>query len=371
LVWNEQQRSFLIDSILRGLPVPEIYVQTETSADGEERTIVVDGQQRISACIEFINGDLRLVGDEDFDEQWRNRKFAELDEALRRRFRRYELIARKLPNVDDSVLREIFRRLNQTVEALEPQELRHAAYTGPFLHLVETAAAHTMLAEMGVFSAKDYLRRRNDEFMAEVAFAIISRAYPNKKDGLDEIFLTYERHGVPTGVVEDLERRFGRVFLQLEPIAGQLRRTRFRNKSDFYSLFVFLAKEAEFLPLPVSAQEGFVQKTRDFSTRVNAIKKEEAEGRSIDSLVGDPLGIEAVKYLRAVERAASDRLNRVRREEDLRAVLTPALSAGTSNSLNASDSAWRSSVAALEVEDDDAPDEDERKHTQEMLLKDE
>jgi hypothetical protein len=372
MVWNKEQQSFLIDSILRGLPVPEIYVQTETSAEGEERTVVVDGQQRITACILFIDDELRLIGDDELDIQWKNRVFSELEEPLRRRFRRYELVARKLPHVSNAVLREIFRRLNKTVEALEPQELRHAAYTGPFIRLVEDAAKAKILEDLGVFSAKDYLRRRNDELIAEIAYAVLSKAYPNKKDGLDELFLSYERHGVPAAVLEDLDRRFGRVFAEIGPIASSLRRTRFRNKSDFYSLFVFLAKNAEFLPLPKEGQDNLLLLAiREFSTLVNDIKREEADGRSIQDLAETQLGREAVKYLRAVERAASDRLNRVRREDALRSVLAPILATGEAKELSELDASWRVSPEESDSEDDDVqPDEEEREHTRDVLLED-
>ncbi|EQD28025.1 protein containing DUF262, partial [mine drainage metagenome] len=64
VVWNDGQRSFLIDSVLRGMPIPEIYVETLTNADGTERVTVVDGQQRIVACLRFLNDELRLSSDE-------------------------------------------------------------------------------------------------------------------------------------------------------------------------------------------------------------------------------------------------------------------------------------------------------------------
>jgi len=62
-----------------------------------------------------------------------------------------------------------------------------------------------------------------------------------------------------------------------------------------------------------------------FPARVNGIKRREAQRESIDDLVEEPGGSEAVKYLRAVERAASDRLNRVRRNEALEIVVAPVL----------------------------------------------
>ncbi len=351
LVWNADQQSFLIDSVLRGLPVPEIYVQLATSADGAERVVVVDGQQRISACLRYLAGEFRLSGEEDLDPRWRNCTFSELDPTLQKRFRSYELIVRRLPaDLEEYVLREIFRRLNKTVEPLLPQELRHAAYTGPFLKFVEDAGGQPVLGEVGVFTPRDYLRRRSDELMAEVAYALTSKAFPNKKEGLDELFLAYERQGLPEGVIADLESRFGRALLQLEPIASALRRTRFRNKSDFYTLFVALAKNAERLPLDAAGASRLETILREFSLLVNDLKREEGEQRPVDPLLTRSHGGDALKYLRAVERAASDRLSRVRRDEALQNVVGPLLAAGEVRGFESDDTAWRNA---------ESPDEDD------------
>lgn len=354
LVWNDSQRAFLIDSILRGLPVPEVYVQIRTSADGDELVTVVDGQQRISACLAFLHGELRLSDDDEFDPRWRGSVFGDMDDDLRERFRGYELLVRKLPKLDEPVLREIFRRLNRTVEPLVAQELRHAAYTGQFISFVELAGAQPTLSEVGVFTARDYLRRRSDELMSEVAFAVLSNAFPNKKEGLDNLFLTYEKQGIPDEVLQDLRRRFGRVFAQLEPIAGKIRRTRFRNKSDFYSLFVALARNAERLPLADEGDE-LASLLRAFSERVNDIKSEEGDQRPLDDLTADPLGEQAIRYLRAVERAASDRLSRVRRNEALlAAVVGPAIANGSPTSLGPEDETWAQVSDGEDGEDEEA-----------------
>lgn len=368
LVWNAEQQSFLVDSVLRGLPIPEIYVHVKTGAAGDEVVTVVDGQQRISACLRFLRDELRCLADEDLDPRWRNKVFSELTDDLKQRFRSYDLIVRKLPDLGDGVLREVFRRLNKTVEPLEPQELRHAAYTGDFLQLVEDAAGVEVLGVIGVFSARDYLRRRNDEFVAEIAFALLASAYPNKKDGLEDLFLTFERQGIDGQTRDRLEAQFGRVFAQLEAFAPELRRTRFRNKSDFYTLFVVLAKNAAALPAESSAELGKV--LRDFSALVNDLKAAEADGELPAHLVGGPTGEAALRYLRAVERAATDRLNRVRRDEALHEVLGPVLAQSTPTELGPQDRQWRLAIPADDAETVDEMAAD-KSHLEESLAAEE
>jgi uncharacterized protein with ParB-like and HNH nuclease domain len=55
-VWTHPQKSYLVDSILNGFPIPEIYMQEFVDEGGNERHIVIDGQQRIRACLEFVEG---------------------------------------------------------------------------------------------------------------------------------------------------------------------------------------------------------------------------------------------------------------------------------------------------------------------------
>ncbi|MBF4162502.1 DUF262 domain-containing protein [Nocardioides acrostichi] len=371
MVWNDDQRSYLVDTILRGLPVPEVYIQNNTSPDGDDQIVVVDGQQRISACVDFVLDGFTLSTDEEIDAEWRGKKFSGLSDPLKARFRGFVFVARQLPDLGDAVLRDIFRRLNRTVESLEPQELRHAAYTGPFIQLVERAAETDGLDELGVFTARDALRRRHDEFVSEVLFAVLLRTLPNKKEGLDESYMTYERQGFPADVRDDLVRRFGRVDQFLQRNGGSLKRTRFKNKSDAYSLLYFLLSHADRIPAADSAdEEAFTEALRAFSEQVNQIKRAESAGTPTDDILREPHGKDAAKYLRAVERAASDRLSRVRRNEVLEAVLGPLL-AGTAMPLGAEDSAWLSGPADQPLSPEDQADLDAELEQAQRVIADE
>jgi hypothetical protein len=63
-VWTNAQKAFLIDTILNQLPIPELYMQDILDGNGEEQYIVVGGQQRIRAVLDFLQGDYSLEGDE-------------------------------------------------------------------------------------------------------------------------------------------------------------------------------------------------------------------------------------------------------------------------------------------------------------------
>src|SRR5690348_13239098 len=63
VVWTRTQQKKLVDSVLRGYPIPLIYFHHIQQAAGglrSERYEVIDGQQRINALYEFHEGAFRL-----------------------------------------------------------------------------------------------------------------------------------------------------------------------------------------------------------------------------------------------------------------------------------------------------------------------
>lgn len=83
-VWLVRQKSFLIDTILNGLPIPEIYMQETVSEDGHAKYIVVDGQQRLRAVLEFLEGDFAI--DAKDSPQWADMTFDDLSGAQKNKF---------------------------------------------------------------------------------------------------------------------------------------------------------------------------------------------------------------------------------------------------------------------------------------------
>ena len=60
-VWLELERSELISTILLCLPFPEVYIQSVLDTNtGQEQYVVVDGQQRITSILMFIDNEVAL-----------------------------------------------------------------------------------------------------------------------------------------------------------------------------------------------------------------------------------------------------------------------------------------------------------------------
>lgn len=144
-VWSQVQASKLIESFLVGLPVPAIFLYTDR---GSERSLVVDGQQRLRSVFYFFEGyfgeemggrrtSFRLKGLSE-DSPFYNKTYEELEAthapaALRLRnsvLRAF--VIRQLDPDDDTSVFHIFERLNTGGTLLHNQEVRNAVCSGPF-----------------------------------------------------------------------------------------------------------------------------------------------------------------------------------------------------------------------------------------------
>lgn len=300
-VWTDAQKSYLIDSILRGYPIPELYVQESTDQNGKETFTIVDGQQRIRACLEFLEGTLALTPDE--AENWPSFTFDDLSADDKKKVWGYNFIVRQLPDVGDAELRAIFRRLNRNVVSLNQQELRHATYWGPFISSMEKISDYDFWSDFSIFTANDYRRMIDVEYISELAVAYL-HGFQNKKIQLDKWYATYEREFPQR---PDVESTFTVVLGEISQILPDIKKTRWRKKSDFYSLFLVFAKHKDQLPLTKTNRLAAQKKLIKFGSDVDAAaaSAKAATNKSVRL------------YTNAVEKAASDLANREKRNEEL------------------------------------------------------
>jgi hypothetical protein len=303
-VWTEAQKSYLIDSILRGYPIPELYVQETVDENGAERHTIVDGQQRVRACLEFLEGKFALTAAE--VPNYADMKFDELGPDERKQMFSYNFIVRQLPDVPDEELRAIFQRLNRNVVALNKQELRHATYWGEFLTSMEKISDFDYWTTAGVYTSNDIRRMLDVEFVSEIAIARI-HGLQNKKATLDRWYEIYER-SYPEK--DRIETEFQTVLGELGQIIPDIAKTRWRKKSDFYTLFLVFANHISDLPLSKTGRAKAAKKLRDFSEAVDTFISTEKGGGAL-----------VHKYARAVERAASDLASRTARAQALEGIL--------------------------------------------------
>ena len=147
--WTEEAESRLVESILLGLPVPSVFVATNSDFSWE----VVDGLQRLSTLVHFIgesdrlleqvgkSSPLRLSNLEKLSEL-NGHTFADLKSDVALYFMRRTLRVTALSDKSDLQVRfDLFERLNGGAVSLTPQEVRACIYRGPFNDLLDELAA--------------------------------------------------------------------------------------------------------------------------------------------------------------------------------------------------------------------------------------
>lgn len=262
-VWGEKQKQALIDTILKGYPIPELYLQTTVSPDGSERHIVVDGQQRIRACLEFLSNEFPLgeeagaLADATFDE---------LGNDLKQTIYEYKFVIRELPQLSEPEIREIFGRLNRNNVVLNAQELRHATYWGEFISSMTAISQNDFWVTSGVFTVNDIRRMLDVEFISEIA---VARLYglQNKKTTLDKFYKSFESEFPDRA---QIEHDFSTVLGELAQILEWPTKSRWKGKTDFYSLFLVLAKREADMPFDRETRDTLADRLRRFSDVVSA-----------------------------------------------------------------------------------------------------
>lgn len=307
-VWTDSQKAFLIDSVLRGMPIPEIYMQEVVDEDGSEQHVVIDGQQRIRACLEFLEEGFTLSASK--TPEFPDMTFEELPPAQRKKLFGYTFLVRVLPDMPREEIRAIFTRLNRNVVALNSQELRHATYWGPFLTQMEDLAEDEYWSRSGVFSANDVRRMLDVEFISELTIGML-HGPQNKKASVEHWYEIYEGEYDERARVT---RAFKSVLGELDLLLPDLASTRWSKKSDFYSLFLCFAEHQADLPLSSTNREKARKTLLTLGEKVDQV--------TADSEARVPKA--AKQYAAAVEKAATDLANRKRRssvlDQALRAV---------------------------------------------------
>lgn len=120
-VWKLKQRQLLIDSMIRGLDIPKIYLRV---CDYECE--VVDGAQRLRALFDYLNGDLSLPADfKDHAGHKISGKFEKLHGDLEKIINSYKFDIVELKGYTESEIGDYFGRL-QSGSTLNRPERRRA-----------------------------------------------------------------------------------------------------------------------------------------------------------------------------------------------------------------------------------------------------
>jgi hypothetical protein len=241
-VWPLQARSYLIETILRGFPIPKLTLHQRTDLRSK-RTIkyVVDGQQRTQALLDFYSGQLRLSRTIDTKDA-RNAVYEGLPEDLQGTFLSYSIDFDQFEAASEDDVREYYRRINSFTAPLTAEEKRHARYQGEmkwFIHRL-TEVYENPLVNMGTITAKSAVRMSAAKLLAELVHAMIYGVTTTSTTTLDKMYGSFDRmHSFPQA--EEIKGVLDKALstaLGFEFIAG----TALTRGHMFYSLVIALMR---------------------------------------------------------------------------------------------------------------------------------
>ncbi|MDV6233029.1 DUF262 domain-containing protein [Rhodococcus cercidiphylli] len=332
-VWPDLAKVSLMETILLGYPIPEIYLAYETSADGDQSVSVVDGQQRLTALLEFLDNVYPLDGleDESLKGSFEGKYFRDLPADVRTDFFQYRFPIRRLSNISENFVRSVFARVNRVNMVLTEQEIRNALLPGPFNEFLLDCVAHEVNTLSGVFSGERRKRGGDLEFYAEV-FTTCIFGISNKKQELDE------RYNELSSNFEDYRSRSAEFLAMLTKLTELVKwdgRTRWSNIVDLFTLIEvgWNSREEINQSLPQDEVDKFREVMDLFQRAVSSFRRD--LNQSSGSAESDDL-VEAISLMLSMDREAvlrniTDYLSGVRNSSDLgsRRARSQALSAIT------------------------------------------
>jgi len=244
-VWSGRDRAKLIDSVLRGYPIPAIFLHKRLS-EGSIVYDVIDGKQRIETIFRFMGiqrghsfSTKTVLGDDSSEVivDW---------QLLKRRHLQHRLEAYQLQVIfvegELSQIIDLFVRINSTGRALTRQEQRHANYyRSAFLKRAAKMAEglREEFIHQRILSANQINRMKHVEFVSELMLSVYYGDVLHKKRVLDHVM---SENDLPAKAVEKAFVATRLAMRRTVRMFPNLRETRFRQVSDFYSLVLLIHK---------------------------------------------------------------------------------------------------------------------------------
>lgn len=178
-VWSIQRASRFIESLILGLPVPGIFLSTDSVTN---KLLIVDGQQRILSLQKFYSGlfedgkPFKLKG---VVEELEGRTLNDLSEFDRNRLDESILHATVMkqeePDDSDSSIYMIFERLNTGGVPLQPQEVRACVFYGDFNEFLCNITENKVWRSL--FTTKNLRMKEEELILRFFAFALDRNQY--------------------------------------------------------------------------------------------------------------------------------------------------------------------------------------------------
>ena len=266
-VWKKPAKSQLIDSLVRGFPIPIILLRQVQDLDNLTMTMeVVDGQQRLRTLLAYIEPfclqDFQESSDTVVVQRTHNaeisgKPFAKLPDEIKQRLLAYELSTHVFPSTTgDELVFRIFARLNSTGLSLNKQELRNSEFHGEFKTLIYDLSFEYLDAwrQWRIFSNDAISRMDEAEGVSEYVLAMIYGVTAKSQSNISKSYAMYEDEFPSAHLVRS---RFEATMSAIDKSVGKLLSgSAFQRPALFYSMFAAIYHHMFGLASPVKRGKG-------------------------------------------------------------------------------------------------------------------
>lgn len=189
--WKLPRQVLLIDSILRGMDIPKVYLRK--LHENAYSYDAVDGQQRLRSIWLFHCDELALTYTEPLASidgcDVNGKTFSQLPKPLRARFTKFRVSVARIVEAELDEITQLFARLQMGVK-LNPAELRNALLQSPMRHVIDTlATSHEFFVNSRISDAR---YKRQDYVTHVMALAAHDLDRDIKAPDLEKFILEYD-----------------------------------------------------------------------------------------------------------------------------------------------------------------------------------
>lgn len=169
-IWPLKNKSSLIESILIGLPIPNLYFAERDSGDW----VVVDGLQRLTTIQDFIQGQFKLTNLQIL-KHLEGQKYQELTRYYQRKYLEHTLHCHivRMDKDDDSIVNELFQRINTYGVRLSYQEIRCSLYRGSSVMFIRYLAESEKFKNTTFYKISSQRMKDMEFVLGAVAFILL------------------------------------------------------------------------------------------------------------------------------------------------------------------------------------------------------
>ena len=224
-IWSTNDQKELIDSIIRGFPLPNFFLYEKNDGKYE----MVDGQQRTTTIYNFAKSKITSS----------NKSGKIKINEVREVFFNYRLPVIIIKNIENpDLLNEFYALINKKGKHLNVAELNKSEYSdSKFLKLANEALTFQKFIDLNLFTDASS-KRMNDRAFVEELFGYLQFGIKEKKDPVNVSY----KNDINNEEYYFLKNTFETVIEIIHTFNSikKIKNTRYKQKNDFFTLFTFI-----------------------------------------------------------------------------------------------------------------------------------